>query len=217
MAAFGATLSFIGALTKVGSPLFADLHHSRHYDLTARTLASLLRASWIEARVTKVARVSAKFSKSLARRWLRPNQEKMRSTTPAARQDDEALHVVAPLDDLHAHHRHRCHRSVNLPSVVAAIGRSVRARGSAVVSCRAPTGTIAVLDRGGVDNHPHRQPFAVDQGVDFTALHLLSGVVTHLVVSAASFSADFTDWLSRTAADGLASRRGCRRRGSTCR
>jgi hypothetical protein len=68
-----------------------------------------------------------------------------------------------------------------------------------------------------VDNHPHRQPFAVDQGVDFTALHLLSGVVTHLVVSAASFSADFTDWLSRTAADGLASRRRCRRRGSTCR
>jgi hypothetical protein len=35
-----------------------------------------------EARVTKVARVSARFSKSLARRQLRPNQEKVRSTTP---------------------------------------------------------------------------------------------------------------------------------------
>ena len=37
-------------------------------------------------------------------------------------------------------------------------------------------------------------------------LHLLAGVVTHCVVFAAPFSADFTDWLSRTAADGLASR-----------
>ena len=41
---------------------------------------------------------------------------------PAARQDDEALHVVAPLDDLRAQRRHLCHRSVNLPGVVAAIG-----------------------------------------------------------------------------------------------
>jgi hypothetical protein len=43
--------------------------------------ASRLRASWMEARVTRVARVSARFSKSLARRRLRPNQEKVRSTT----------------------------------------------------------------------------------------------------------------------------------------
>jgi hypothetical protein len=35
----------------------------------------------MEARVTKVARVSAGFSKSLARRQLRPNQDKVRSTT----------------------------------------------------------------------------------------------------------------------------------------
>jgi hypothetical protein len=48
---------------------------------------------------TKVARVSARFSKSLARRRFRPNQEK------AAREDDEALHVVAALDDLHAQQR----------------------------------------------------------------------------------------------------------------
>src|SRR5580704_11227521 len=39
-----------------------------------------------------------------------------------ARQDDEALHVVPPLDDLHTQRRHLCHRSVNLPGVVAAIG-----------------------------------------------------------------------------------------------
>src|SRR5262249_61964392 len=65
---------------------------------------------------------------------------------------------------------------------------------------------VAVLDRRRMDDDPHRQPFAVDQGMDFAAFHLLAGVVTHLAVVAAPFSADLIDWLSRTAADGLASR-----------
>jgi hypothetical protein len=51
-----------------------------------------------------------------------------------------------------------------------------------------------------MNDDPHRQPFAVDQGVDLAALHLLPGVVTHVIVSAASFSADLTDWLPSTAA-----------------
>jgi len=42
---------------------------------------------------------------------------------PAPRQDDEALRVVALLDDLHAQRRHPCHRSFSPPGVVAAIGR----------------------------------------------------------------------------------------------
>jgi len=46
-----------------------------------------------------------------------------------------------------------------------------------------------------VDDDAHRQPFAVDQGVDFAALRPFAGVVTHLVVSTAAFSADLTDWL----------------------
>jgi hypothetical protein len=41
--------------------------------------------------------------------------------------------------------------------------------------------------------------------MDLTAFHFLAGVVTHRIVFAAHFSADFTDWLSRTGADGLAS------------
>jgi hypothetical protein len=45
------------------------------------TRARRLRASLIEAMVTKVARISARFSKSLASRRLRPNQEKVRPTT----------------------------------------------------------------------------------------------------------------------------------------
>jgi hypothetical protein len=57
-----------------------------------------------------------------------------------------------------------------------------------------------------VDDHPHREPLGIDQGIDFAALDPLAGVITHLVVFAAPFSADLSDWLSRTAAEGLASR-----------
>ncbi len=126
---------------------------------------------------------------------------------PAARQDDEALHVVAPLDDLHAQQRHLCHRSVNLPRVVAAIGLDqFEPREAPSYLVEHQPGAVAILDRGRVDNHPHRQSLGIDQGVDLAAFHLFAGVVTHLVVFTAPFSADFTDWLSRTAADGLASR-----------
>jgi hypothetical protein len=41
----------------------------------------------------------------------------------APRQDDEALRVVAQLDDLRARRWDPCHRSFSLPGVVAAIGR----------------------------------------------------------------------------------------------
>ena len=62
-----------------------------------------------------------------------------------------------------------------------------------------------------MDNDPHRQPFAINQDVDLAALHLLAGVVTHRVVFAVPFPADLTDWLSRTAAEGLVSRPICLR------
>ena len=51
---------------------------------SAYALASRLMASWMEARVTKVARVPTRFSKSFRRRF-RPNQEKVRSTFQIAR------------------------------------------------------------------------------------------------------------------------------------
>jgi hypothetical protein len=57
-----------------------------------------------------------------------------------------------------------------------------------------------------MDDDPHRQPFTVDQSVDFAALDPLVGVITHLAVVTAPFSADLTDWLSRIAAEGLGSR-----------
>jgi hypothetical protein len=64
---------------------FAALHHREvqpwFIELTIHALASLLRASWMEARAAKAPRVSGRFSKSLPTRRLRPNQEKVRSTT----------------------------------------------------------------------------------------------------------------------------------------
>ena len=57
-----------------------------------------------------------------------------------------------------------------------------------------------------MDDDPHRQPFAVDQSVDFAALNPLAGVIAHLAVVTAPFSADLTDWLSGTTAEGPVSR-----------
>jgi hypothetical protein len=45
-----------------------------------------------------------------------------------------------------------------------------------------------------VGDEPDPQPLAVDQGMDFSGLYLLAGVVTHLPVITASFSADLTTY-----------------------
>ena len=163
----------------------------------------------MKARVTKVARVSARFSKSLARRRLRPNQEKVRSTTQRRGRTTKPFVASLRLTIAirHTQRRHLCHRGCNLPRVVAAISPDqCEPREAPAYLVEDQSGPIAVVDRGGVDHDPHRQPFAIDQGVDFAALHMLAGVVTHLVVSTAPFSADLIDWLSSTAAEGLASR-----------
>jgi len=70
---------------------------------------------------------------------------------------------------------------------------------------------VAVLDSGGMDDDAQRQTFGVDERVVFAALQLLGGVVTHRVIFTAPFSADFSDWLSITAALGLGSRPSCSR------
>ena len=75
MTGCGASRSLPGAPAKVSSLCFADLHHQ-----------NLRPGEPPEGQLdggegTKVAKVSVRFSKSLARRRLRPNQEKVRSTT----------------------------------------------------------------------------------------------------------------------------------------
>ena len=136
---------------------------------------------------------------------MRPNQEKVRSTTQ--RQHDEAGHVIAPLDDLDPEVGDPGDGLIDLAGVVAAVGPDQlepwEARADLVED---EGGAVAILGAGGVDDDAHRQTQGIDQGVDLAAFHLLAGVVTHGVVFAAPFSADFSDWLSRTAALGLASR-----------
>jgi hypothetical protein len=56
-----------------------------------------------------------------------------------------------------------------------------------------PSGPVAFLDRGGMDDDPHWQPFVIDQGLDFAALDPLARIVIHLVVGTAAFSAGLTD------------------------
>jgi len=107
---------------------FADFVESiagrRFVEFTTYALASRLVASRMEARLTKVIKVFARFSKPSARRRLRPNGKRWLNY-PTAWQEDEALHVVVPLDDRPAQPRHLCHGGVNLPGVGAAIGRDL--------------------------------------------------------------------------------------------
>lgn len=135
---------------------------------------------------------------------------------PATRQDDEAGHVVAPFDDLDPEGGNLGGGLIDLSGVVASVGPDQFEPWEAVADLiEHQAGTVAILDAGGVDDDPHRQPEGIDQGVDLAALHLLAGVVAHRAVVAAPFSADFSDWLSRTAALGLASRP-CRSRSAMC-
>jgi hypothetical protein len=110
-------------------------------------LASRLRAIWMEARVTKVARVSVRFSKSLARRRLRPNQEKLRSTTQ--RRGRTTKPVMSSL---------RLTISVRSGGTLATARqparrcsphrpRSVRAKGAPAYLVEDEPGPVAVLDR----------------------------------------------------------------------
>ena len=55
-------------------------HGSRPAKTRGRILRFRLSTSWIEATVTKVTKISSRFSKSLARRRFRTNQDKPRST-----------------------------------------------------------------------------------------------------------------------------------------
>ena len=77
---------------------------------------------------------------------------------PAARQDDEAVHGVAPLDDLRAQRRYFCHRSFNLPRLVAAMGLdrfeprevppATRSRVMGIVTMCIGTGPVGVMAIG---------------------------------------------------------------------
>jgi hypothetical protein len=94
-----------------------------------------------------------------------------------------------------------------LPRVVAIIRPDQFEPGKAVADfIEDERRAIAVLDAGGMNDGPQRQALRIDQRVNFAPLDLLSGVIAYLAVKTAPFSAAFSDWLSMTAAVGLASR-----------
>jgi hypothetical protein len=86
----------------------------------------------MEARVTKVARVFAGFLEILGEPRVASKPGEGALDHAATRQDDKALYVVAPLDDLQAQQRDLRQGSINLPGVVAAIGQMSSDRGSSV-------------------------------------------------------------------------------------
>src|SRR6516225_10088107 len=112
----------------------------------------------MEARVTKLARVSPRFSKSLARRRFRPNQEKVRSTTQRRGRTTKPFMSSLRLRFAFAA-ASTCH-SLLPPSAQISSSQGKHRR----ILSRTKPGPVAVLDRGGVDHDPHWQPFAIDQG-----------------------------------------------------
>src|SRR5207245_7508618 len=114
----------------------------------------------------KVARVSARFSKSLARRRFRPNQEKVRSTTQ--RRGRTTKPFMSSL---------RLTISMRSSGTFAAAASTCQV--AAIVPDQfepgeAPSylvehqpGAVAILDRGRVDDHPHRQSLGLLRPVTF--------------------------------------------------
>ena len=147
------------------------LHHRALpavFELTTYALASRLRASWMEARVTKVARVSARFSKSLARCRFPPNQENC--ARPPKRRGSTTKPFLSSLRLTTA-----TRRAASLPPQCRPARRCGPHRPDRFEPREAPAefvedqaAAVAILDRGGVDNDPHRQPLAVNQGEDFS-------------------------------------------------
>src|SRR6266478_735152 len=100
---------------------------------SSRHFREAMRAAWTASASGSSSSNTRPICLATACKFARPKGSAQRSPSSRMRSrtlpapfsvglSDETLHVVAPLDDLHAQHRHLCHRGVNLPRVVAAIG-----------------------------------------------------------------------------------------------
>ena len=67
--------------------------------------------------MTNMSKVSARFSKSFGETPVSSEPGEGALDHPAAWQDDKALHIVAPLDDLHAQRWHLC-RPLTFPTAI---------------------------------------------------------------------------------------------------
>jgi hypothetical protein len=116
------------------------------------------------------------------------------SRRPAARQQDEALHVVAALDDLDAQRRNLRDRRVNLMRVVSAVRPQEFEPGKAVADfIEHERGSITISDARRMNDDTQRQTLRIDQRMNFAPLHFLAGVIPGQTVMTDPFSADFKD------------------------
>lgn len=113
---------------------------------------------------------------------------------PSARQDDKSAHIVGTFDDLQSQAGDFGDSINDLMCVVAAIGPDqFEPRMALADLIEHQCCAIAILDAGGMNNDADRQSFGVDEGVNLAALHFLAGIISHLVVATAPFSADLSD------------------------
>jgi hypothetical protein len=94
---------------------------------------------------------------------LRPNQEKVRSTTQRRGRTTKPFMSLLRLTISRRSRGTFCHRRVNLPGVVAAIGPDqFKPREAPTDFVEHQASPVAILDFGRVDDDPHWQPFTVD-------------------------------------------------------
>ena len=100
-----------------------------------------------------------------------------------------------------------------LRSLIASIGEDALDEGKQVARAPVehPSGAIAILDVGGMNDDIQEQPERVDQDVPLAARDLLARVIALRIDRRPPFCAALALWLSITAADGLASRPSCSR------
>ena len=139
-------------------------------------------------------------------RRLRPNQEKVRSTTQRRGKTTKPFRSSLRLT-ISRRNAGIGDGSLDLPSIIAIIGPDEFEPREAIADLVEDEGCpITILDTRGVDDDPYWQSFSIDERMDFAPLDLLAGVIAYLAGKTAPFSAAFSDWLSMTAAVGLASR-----------
>jgi hypothetical protein len=127
--------------------------------------------------------------------------------------DDEALGVLASLDDFHRQARHRL-GSAGMEdwSRIGAVGEQFAQEGELPEQGgQQQHATIAVLNVGRSDQRVQHQTERVDEQMALLALDQLAAIEARRVDNRAPFSALLTLWLSSTQAVGLISRPACSR------
>jgi hypothetical protein len=127
---------------------------------------------------------------------------------PAFCLDDEALIGFAPGDDLDTPNAGATRRSGDTLAAIARIAEDdldERKSGARALG-QDMSGTVAVLDIGGMHGDGEQKAHVISQDMALDALGLLARVVADRIDRSPPFGIERTDWLSTIAALGLASR-----------